>query len=88
MASYGVAEAKNNFTHLLDRVQEGERITITRHGKPIAELRPTLERKTPKLSPEEREAWYEEFRKRRNERPPLGISAADLVRSMRDGDPE
>ncbi|MFY7853676.1 MAG: type II toxin-antitoxin system Phd/YefM family antitoxin [Brevundimonas sp.] len=88
MANYGVAEAKNNFTHLLDRVQDGEKITITRHGKPIAELRPTLERKTPKLTPEEREAWYAEFRKRRDERPPLGISAAELVRSMRDGDPE
>ena len=36
MATYGVAEAKNNFTHLLDRVQEGEKITITRHGKPYA----------------------------------------------------
>ncbi|CAL1691414.1 hypothetical protein MMB232_01554 [Brevundimonas subvibrioides] len=88
MATYGVAEAKNNFTHLLDRVQEGESITITRHGKPIAELRPTLARKTPKLSPEEREAWYAAFRKRRDERPPLGISAVDLIRAMRDGDPE
>ena len=39
MASYGVAEAKNKFTHLLDRVEKGESITITRHGKPVAELR-------------------------------------------------
>jgi len=88
MASYGVAEAKNKFTHLLDRVEEGERVIITRHGKPVAELRPTLERTSPKLSPEERTAWYAEFRKRRDARPPLGVSAAELVRSMRDGDPE
>ena len=40
MANYGVAEAKNKFTHLLDRVEEGERVVITRHGKPVAELRP------------------------------------------------
>ena len=49
MASYGVAEAKNNFTHLLDRVQGGEKITITRHGKPIAELSPS-----PRLTVEKR----------------------------------
>ncbi len=87
MASYGVAEAKNNFTHLLDRVQEGESITITKHGKPIAELRATGAPST-KLTGEARRKWYSEFKKRRNARPPLGMSAAELVRSMRDGDPE
>lgn len=86
MATYGVAEAKNNFTHLLDRVQEGESITITRHGKPVAELRATTS--TPRLTSEEKRAWYAEFVKRRNARPPLGVSAAELVRTMRDGDPE
>ena len=87
MASYGVAEAKNNFTHLLDHVQDGESITITRHGTPIAELR-AIRRDTPKLTPEERQAWYDEFVKRREARPPLGTSAVELVRAMRDGDPE
>ena len=51
MANYGVAEAKNKFTHLLDRVEEGETITITRHGKPVAVLRAA-----PKLTAEERRA--------------------------------
>lgn len=87
MASYGVAEAKNNFTHLLDRVQEGESITITKHGKPIAELRaPPIIR--PALTLEERRAFMKEFARRRDARPPLGMSAAALIRSMRDGDPE
>lgn len=88
MASYGVAEAKNNFTHLLDRVQEGESITITKHGKPIAELRGALTPASPKLTPEEKQAWYDEFLKRRDARPLPSISAVDLVRAMRDGDPE
>jgi prevent-host-death family protein len=83
MATYGVAEAKNNFTHLLDRVQEGEKITITRHGKPIAELNPP-----PRLTVEKRWALIDELNERRKQRPPLGMSAAELVRSMRDGDPE
>ena len=87
MASYGVAEAKNNFTHLLDRVQEGESITITKHGKPIAELRaPPAAR--PVLTLEERRAKLAEYARRRDSRPPLGMSAADLIRAIRDGDPE
>lgn len=88
MASYGVAEAKNNFTHLLDRVQEGESITITRHGKPIAELRATAKPPTPRLTPAEKQAWYDEFVKRREARAMSSIDAVDLVRAMRDGVPE
>ncbi|WP_269514216.1 type II toxin-antitoxin system Phd/YefM family antitoxin [Brevundimonas subvibrioides] len=85
MASYGVAEAKNNFTHLLDRVQEGESITITRHGKPIAELRATASPPTPRLTPAEKQAWYDEFVKRREARAMSSIDAVDLVQAMRDG---
>lgn len=83
MAQYGVAEAKNNFTHLLERVERGETVTITRHGKPVAELRAT-----PKLTLEERRAFMREFAAERDKRPPLGVPAADLIRAMRDGDPE
>ena len=32
----GVLEAKNRFSELLDRVERGERVVITRHGKPVA----------------------------------------------------
>ncbi len=33
-------EAKNTLGALLDRVQQGEEIVITRHGKPVARLVP------------------------------------------------
>ncbi len=36
----GVYEAKTHFARLVARVQKGERITITKHGKPVAELVP------------------------------------------------
>ena len=36
----GTYEAKTHLPKLLERVRRGERITITRRGKPIAELRP------------------------------------------------
>ncbi|MEM9733093.1 MAG: type II toxin-antitoxin system prevent-host-death family antitoxin [Pseudomonadota bacterium] len=35
----GTYEARNNLSALLDRVERGESVTITRNGKPIAELR-------------------------------------------------
>ena len=36
----GAFEAKNTLGTLLDRVERGEEIVITRHGKPIAKLVP------------------------------------------------
>jgi prevent-host-death family protein len=36
----GVYEAKTQLPRLLDRVRQGERITITRHGVPVALLVP------------------------------------------------
>jgi prevent-host-death family protein len=36
----GAFEAKNTLGSLLDRVQGGEEILITRHGKPVARLVP------------------------------------------------
>jgi len=36
----GAYEAKTHLPELLRRVEKGERITITRHGHPVAELVP------------------------------------------------
>ncbi len=36
----GAFEAKNTLGTLLDRVERGEEIVITRHGKPVARLVP------------------------------------------------
>ena len=38
MVSVGSYEAKTRLAELLRLVEEGERITITRHGKPVALL--------------------------------------------------
>lgn len=35
-----VAEAKTHISALLDKVEKGEEVTITRHGKPVARLVP------------------------------------------------
>ena len=44
MARIGAYEVKTHLSGLLDRVERGETIVITRHGRPVAELRPTSER--------------------------------------------
>jgi prevent-host-death family protein len=40
MNQIGAFEAKNTLGTLLDRVERGEEIVITRHGKPVARLVP------------------------------------------------
>ena len=40
MATVGSFEAKTHLSALLDRVAKGERITITKHGVPVAMLVP------------------------------------------------
>ncbi|MBU1345969.1 MAG: type II toxin-antitoxin system prevent-host-death family antitoxin [Alphaproteobacteria bacterium] len=81
MASYGVAEAKNNFTLLLDRVQEGESITITKHGKQVAQITPM-----PKRDPEKRRAVMAELAEIRRQQKPLRMTVVELLHM--DDEPE
>jgi prevent-host-death family protein len=41
MLEVGAFEAKNRFGHLLDLVEQGEEVVITRRGKEVARLVPT-----------------------------------------------
>lgn len=38
MQTISVKEARGDFSHLLDEVEHGQTILITRHGKPVAQL--------------------------------------------------
>ncbi len=46
MTTVGSYEAKTSLPQLLDRVSRGEKILITRNGKPAAMLIPATEEKT------------------------------------------
>jgi len=46
MDTIGAFEAKTHLSSLLERVAHGESFTITRHGKPVAQLVPA-ERRDP-----------------------------------------
>ena len=40
MQRIGAFEAKTHFSSLLEKVEEGEKIVITIHGRPVAQLLP------------------------------------------------
>ena len=40
MEEIGILDARNTFSALVERVERGEEVTITRHGKAVAKLVP------------------------------------------------
>ena len=60
MRQVGVYDAKTQLPRLLDEVEQGEVITITRHGKPIAKLVPI---ESPRMTVAEAIAGIRENRK-------------------------
>lgn len=44
-----VTEAKNKLTQLLTAVEQGERVTIERHGRAVAEIVKPSTKRTPKF---------------------------------------
>jgi prevent-host-death family protein len=79
--SVGAYEAKTHLPQLLDRVEDGETILITRHGKPVAKLVPAS---GARVAPDLRQAVKEmlEFRDRHG--PKLnGLSVRELIEEGR-----
>jgi prevent-host-death family protein len=50
MREIQASEAKTHLPQLLDEVERGETILITRHGKPIARLVPEADRRQAEIS--------------------------------------
>ncbi len=64
MKTVGAYEAKTHLPRLLDEVEAGEIITITKHGRPVAQLVPPPDARRPdvgKLIDE-----WREYRRREN----------------------
>ncbi|GBD15874.1 hypothetical protein HRbin26_00769 [bacterium HR26] len=60
MATIGAFEAKVHFSEVLDRVEKGERIVITRRGVPVAMLVPISPRRR---EPEQAIEAFRRFRR-------------------------
>jgi prevent-host-death family protein len=76
MITVNLAHAKAHLSELIDRVESGEAVVITRRGRPVARIGPIGSSKQPIDFKS-----LEEFRKTM---PPLPKSSAELIREMRD----
>ena len=75
----GAYEAKTHLSDLLEKVEAGEEITITKHGAPIARLVPVKK----EASPEERLAAIERIQKLALGLSLGGLKVKDLIREGR-----
>lgn len=76
MNTMNMADAKAHLSEVLDRVEKGERITITRRGKVVAEIVPP-EKKLTKINLAEIRAFAASL-------PLQNHQAGEFIRQMRD----
>ncbi len=81
MSTYSVAEAKSSLPSLINRAMAGEEVVITRHGKPVVELRPTVAAMS---APEERSAAFARLRARRIRLAPGAPTSVELLNMIYD----
>ena len=74
MVTVNLAQAKAHLSDLLDKVEAGEEVVITRHGRPIAHLSPVAPQKVPLRSLASFRAGM----------PRLRRPSAELLRDARD----
>jgi prevent-host-death family protein len=78
MDTVNLAEAKAHLSELVDRVEAGDSIEITRRGRPVARLTPSAKPRKPIDATLLQSLTASMLLQSQ--------SAADLVRAMRDGD--
>ncbi|TIT24350.1 MAG: type II toxin-antitoxin system Phd/YefM family antitoxin [Mesorhizobium sp.] len=78
MDAVNLADAKAHLSELVDRVEAGDSIDITRRGKPVARLT-AVARPRKRIDADLLQSLTATM-------PLQAQAAADLVRSMRDGD--
>jgi antitoxin (DNA-binding transcriptional repressor) of toxin-antitoxin stability system len=80
MRTVSVSEAKAQLPSLLQAVEAGEQVLITRHGRIVAEVKAVTERAAGQTA-DRGMGWLAE---RRASRPMATQDAASLIREMRD----
>jgi prevent-host-death family protein len=78
-SAVGAYDAKTHFSELLEKVESGEEITITKHGTPVARLVPA----TKKHTTHERHAAIERIVKLSEGLSLGGLSIRDLINEGR-----
>lgn len=76
MAAYSVAQARDGLPGLIDKAMAGEEVIITRHGKPVAQLRPApTEAAAPHLGID----WLVEGRLKPKAGAPNSVKLLDMI---------
>ena len=75
----GAYEAKTHLSELLEKVEAGEEITITKHGAPVAKLVPVRK----EVRPEARVAAIDRIQKLATGLSLGGLKVKDLIREGR-----
>ena len=73
ITTYSVADAKNSLPRLIDRARDGEEVIITRHGKPVAEIRPVSPSPAPPVGTHD---W---LAARTRARPGVGLTSVEIL---------
>ncbi len=76
MVTVNLAQAKARLSELLDKVEAGEEVVITRHGHAVAHIRPATRIKKP--------LCLKELAEFRAAMPPLRRPSVELLRELRD----
>jgi prevent-host-death family protein len=76
MVTVNLVQAKAHLSELLDKVEAGEEVIITRHGRAVAQLRPVSRRRNPLM--------LDDLAAFRATMPPLRRASAELLREARD----
>lgn len=77
MATVTLVEAKAHLSELLDRVESGEEVTITRHGKPSAKLTAAAKKNKKPLD-------LKRLAELRASLPPWSTPSVEIIRQLRD----
>lgn len=80
MSEYSVAEAKNGLPALIDSARAGEQVIITRHGRPVAELRPIP------MMVQDSTRTYAWLKARRQGRKRVSTTSVELLRALYEED--
>jgi prevent-host-death family protein len=76
MVTVNLVQAKAHLSELLDKVEAGEEVIITRHGRAVAHLHPVSQTKHPLM--------LDELAAFRGTMPRLRRPSAELLREARD----
>jgi prevent-host-death family protein len=79
MVTVSLAQAKARLSELLDKVEAGEEVVVTRHGRVVARISPAAKPKKP--------IDYDALAAFRATMPSLSQPSVELLRAIRDEEP-